>query len=266
MQGRRVVWLLLPLIALLPPALSHGSTAHTSVVGGTNAEAGEYPWQVQVTPRKGASEYLCGGTLIADRRVLTAAHCAIKGSTITVRIGSQVLDSGTLINVSSYARHPNYSANTSRFDVAVLELASSGIAAGGQPLQLIGEEGSSDDALWAAGKMLAISGWGTTSESGDVSSQLREARVPRVADSTCGQSDYYGTSFDAGTMVCAGFAAGGVDTCQGDSGGPLAASTQDPLPVSENNPSEWRLVGVTSWGIGCARAKKPGVYARVAAP
>jgi secreted trypsin-like serine protease len=265
-HGRRVVWLLLPLLALLPPALSNGSTAHTSVVGGTDAEAGEYPWQVQVIPRKGASEYLCGGTLIADRRVLTAAHCAIKGSTITVRIGSQVLDAGTLINVSSYARHPNYSANTNRFDVAVLELASSGIAAGGQPLQLIGQEGSSSDALWAAGKMLAISGWGTTSENGDVSSQLREARVPRVADSTCGQSDYYGTDFDPGTMVCAGFAAGGVDTCQGDSGGPLAASTQDPLPVSENNPSEWRLVGVTSWGIGCARAKKPGVYARVAAP
>jgi len=222
---------------------------------------------VQVIPRtKNGAEYLCGGTLIADQRVLTAAHCAIKNSTIRVRIGSQVLDSGTLINVSSYARHPNYNANTSRFDVAVLNLADSGEDAGGEILPLIGEEGSADNALWAPGKMLAISGWGTTSESGDVSTQLLEARVPRVADSICAQPDYYGNSFYADTMVCAGFAAGGVDTCQGDSGGPLAASTQDPLPVSENTPSEWRLVGVTSWGIGCARPKKPGVYARVAAP
>ena len=68
-------------------------------------------------------------------------------------------------------------------------------------------------------------------------------------------------------MVCAGFDAGGVDTCQGDSGGgPLAASTQDPLPASANDPSQWRLMGITSWGDGCARPKKPGVYARVAAP
>lgn len=266
MQGRRVVWLLVPLLALLPPALSLGSGAHTSVVGGTTAEAGEYPWQVQVIPKKGQSEYLCGGTLIADQVVLTAAHCAIKGSTITVRIGSQVRNAGTLINVSSYARHPNYNANTSRFDVAVLQLETSGEAAGGQVLPLIGEEGSGDNAYWATDKLLAISGWGTTSEGGNVSNQLMEARVPRVADGTCDNSDYYGSAFDAGTMVCAGFAAGGVDTCQGDSGGPLAASTQDPLPVSENTPSEWRLVGVTSWGIGCARPKKPGVYARVAAP
>ncbi len=99
-----------------------------------------------------------------------------------------------------------------------------------------------------------------------LSNQLREAYVPRVADSTCGQGDYYGSEFDPATMVCAGFDAGGVDTCQGDSGGPLAASTQTPPPSSENDPSQWRLVGVTSWGIGCALPKKPGVYSRVAAP
>ena len=110
----------------------------------------------------------------------------------------------------------------------MLELATSGVDAGGQPLQLIGEEGSADDALWAAGDSLAISGWGTTSEDGDISDQLQEARAPRVADSTCGQSDYYGGAFHAATMVCVGFAIGGVDTCQGDSGGPLAASTERP--------------------------------------
>jgi secreted trypsin-like serine protease len=267
----RAARLVLPLVccaALLAPALAHGTDAHTSIVGGHTAGSGEYPWQVQVIPRtKSGAEYLCGGTLIADRRVLTAAHCAIKNSTITVRIGSRTLDAGNVVNVSSYARHPNYNANTSRYDVAVLQLASSGIAAGGKPLQLIQEEPSAtEDSYWATGKMLAISGWGTTSYQGDVSNQLLEAAVPRVGDGTCGQNDYYGSRFDPVTMVCAGFANGGVDTCQGDSGGPLAASTQSPLPDPADTPSEWRLVGVTSWGDGCAQPKKPGVYARVAEP
>ena len=238
-------------------------------MGGTEAEAGEYPWQVTVLKKQGQSLYfICGGTLIADQRVVTAAHCTSgSAGSLKVLVGTQQLSTGgSILDVSSYADHPSYSSSTDRFDAAVLELATSGIAAGGQTLSLIGEEGSGDDALWAPGKLLAISGWGATSEGGITSDQLREAQVPRVADSTCGQGDYYGSAFDPATMVCAGPAAGGVDTCQGDSGGPLAASTQDPLPASQNNPSQWRLAGITSWGQGCARAKKPGVYTRVAAP
>ena len=271
-DARRVARLALPLLACaapLAPALAPAQDAHTSVVGGTSAEAGEYPWQVAVIKEQGNDLFfICGGTLIAPQRVVTAAHCTSgSAGSLKVLVGTQLLSSGgSILDVSSYADHPSYSSTTDRFDAAVLELATPGVDAGGQPLQLIGEEGSADDALWAAGDPLPISGWGSTSEDGDVSNQLQEARVPRVADSTCGQSDYYGSAFDAGTMVCAGLEAGGVDTCQGDSGGPLAASTSDPPPVSENNPSQWRLVGITSWGIGCARPKKPGVYTRVAAP
>jgi secreted trypsin-like serine protease len=258
------------LVGLLAAAVAPAQDAHVSVVGGTTAEAGEYPWQVAVLKKQGQFLYfICGGTLISAQRVVTAAHCTSGGaSSIKVLVGTQLLSSGgDVLGVSSYADHPSYSSSTDRFDAAVLELASSGIAAGGEPLQLIGVEGSGDNSLWAAGDMLAISGWGAMAEGdNDLPDQLREARVPRVADSTCGQSDWYGSAFDPATMVCAGPAAGGIDTCQGDSGGPLAASTQDPLPVSEGNPSEWRLAGITSWGLGCARAKKPGVYTRVAAP
>jgi len=239
------------------------------VVGGTAAESGEYPWQIALLKKQGKKLYfICGGTLIGAQRVVTAAHCTSgSADSLKVLVGTQLLNSGgSILNVSSYADHPSYSSRTSRFDAALLQLSSSGTAAGGQTLQLIGEEGSADDALWEPGDLLAISGWGSTSENGSIPNQLREARVPRVADGTCDNSDYYGTSFDAGTMVCAGFAAGGVDTCQGDSGGPLAASTEDPLPASESTTSQWRLAGITSWGIGCARPKKPGVYTRVAAP
>ncbi len=254
---------------LVWPAASGAQDAGTRIVGGTEAEPGEYPWQIALLKKQGNKLFfICGGTLIAPQRVVTAAHCTSgNASSLKVLVGTQLLSSGgSILNVSSYADHPSYSSSTDRFDAAVLELETSGVAAGGQPLQLIGAEGSGDDALWAPDDLLAISGWGTTSEGGSVSNELREARIPRVADSTCGQSDYYGSAFDAGTMVCAGPAAGGVDTCQGDSGGPLAASTEDPLPGSENDPSQWRLVGITSWGIGCAREKKPGVYTRVAAP
>jgi secreted trypsin-like serine protease len=272
MHGRsagRLSIVALSCLALLAPALAPARTAHTSVVGGTSAEAGEYPWQIALLKKQGNSLYfICGGTLIGAQRVVTAAHCTSgTAGSLKVLVGTQLLSSGgSILNVASYADHPSYSSNTNRFDAAVLELSSSGVAAGGEPLQLIGEEGSADDALWAPGDDLAISGWGSTSEGGSIPNQLREARVPRVADSTCGQSDHYGTAFDAGTMVCAGPEAGGVDTCQGDSGGPLGASTQNPPPVSESDPSEWRLAGIVSWGDGCARPKKPGVYTRVAAP
>jgi secreted trypsin-like serine protease len=252
---------------LVAPAASRAQDAGTRIVGGTEAEDGEYPWQIALLKQQGQSLYfICGGTLIADQRVVTAAHCTSgNAGSLKVLIGTQQLSTGgSILNVSSYADHPSYSSSTNRFDAAVLELASSGIAADGRTLSLIGEEGTGDDALWADDEMLAISGWGTTSEGGSVSNQLREALVPRVADGTCGQGDYYGSAFDPATMVCAGFADGDVDTCQGDSGGPLAAPTQD--SASETNPSQWRLAGITSWGIGCARAKKPGVYTRVAAP
>ena len=269
---RRAIGLSLALMvsaALTAPPLVSAQDVEPRIVGGTTAEAGDYPWQVAVLKKQGTSLFfICGGTLIADKRVVTAAHCTSgSAGSLKVLVGTQRLSTGgSILDVSSYADHPSYSSSTDRFDAAVLELATSGVAAGGQTLSLIGEEGSGDDALWAPGKLLAISGWGATSEGGSVTDQLREAQVPRVADSTCGQSDFYGSAFDPATMVCAGPAAGGVDTCQGDSGGPLAASTQDPLPVSQNNPSQWRLAGITSWGQGCARAKKPGVYTRVAAP
>ncbi len=78
---------------------------------------------------------------------------------------------------------------------------------------------------------------------------LQKATVPIVSDAKCAAA--YGTSFDAATMVCAGYDQGGTDTCQGDSGGPLVVAG--------------KLAGITSWGEGCARPGKYGVYTRVSA-
>ena len=78
-----------------------------------------------------------------------------------------------------------------------------------------------------------------------------------IPDSTCGSPSVYGSDFDPGTMLCAGYVSGGVDSCYGDSGGPLEA------PLDGGG---YRLVGITGWGDGCARANAPGVYTRVAGP
>ena len=79
--------------------------------------------------------------------------------------------------------------------------------------------------------------------------------LPRPYSATCGSSSVYGSSFHPTTMVCAGYLSGGIDTCYGDSGGPLQAGKQD---------GGYRLVGLTSWGEGCAHPNAPGVYSRVA--
>jgi secreted trypsin-like serine protease len=103
--------------------------------------------------------------------------------------------------------------------------------------------------VYAAGTTARILGWGTTSENGSSSNQLRTATVPIVSDSSCRSS--YGSDFVQSDMVCAGYTSGGVDTCQGDSGGPLLIGGV--------------LAGITSWGEGCAEAGHPGVYTRLAA-
>jgi secreted trypsin-like serine protease len=273
-RGKGLALALVVCAVLLVPALGTAQDAGTRIVGGDVAGAGEYPWQVEVLKESsqgpaGNFSFICGGTLIAEFQVLTAAHCTdfVKRDNYRVRVGSQSRGAGTLINVASHLEHPQFDAATLANDASVLQLAASGTVGGGQTLQLIDEEPPADDAHWQTGDMLAISGWGSTcfQTCGSVT-QLREAEVPRVADTTCDNPDWYGSDFVPATMVCAGFDEGGVDTCQGDSGGPLAASTQDPLPSSASSPAQWRLVGITSWGFECAEPNKPGVYTRVAAP
>jgi len=95
-------------------------------------------------------------------------------------------------------------------------------------------------------------GWGVTSEGGSQPDRLQEAQVPITTDAYCAGAY---SDFDPKTMVCAGFPQGGVDTCQGDSGGPM---------FGRSSSGTLRVVGTTSFGEGCARPGKPGVYGRVA--
>jgi trypsin len=224
-----------------------------AVVGGRDAAPGAYPAVAEITF---GSSFLCTGTLIAPRWVLTAGHCSsITGAAVAspaawppqlidVRIGSVTPGAGERVPVQRVVVQPNYLVNMG-YDIALLQLSTASSKA---PAKVVGAAGAS---LWAPGTMETIVGFGTTEEGGDLPDTLQEAQVPITTDAYC--SDAY-SDFDASTMVCAGFPQGGVDTCQGDSGGPM---------FGRDAAGALKAVGATSWGEGCARPGKPGVYARV---
>ncbi|MFF3916096.1 S1 family peptidase [Streptomyces sp. NPDC001852] len=219
------------------------SAAPQPIVGGTTTTTAAYPFVMQITDASGSQ--FCGGTLVAANKVVTAAHCMAGESADNVRVvgGRTNLNGtdGTVSKVSKIWVNPDYTDATNGHDVAVLTLATS------MPYKPVSYVSASQTDVYAAGATARILGWGTTSENGSSSNQLRTATVPLVSDSSCKSS--YGTDFVQSDMVCAGYSSGGVDTCQGDSGGPLLIGGV--------------LAGITSWGEGCAEAGYPGVYTRL---
>lgn len=220
------------------------AAAPQPIVGGTTTTTTAYPFVMQITDASG--NQFCGGTLVAAKKVITAAHCMVGESVGNVRVvGGRTYLNGTNGAVSKVSKiwvNPGYTDATNGDDVAVLTLSTS------MPYTTASYVSSSQTGVYAAGTTARILGWGTTSESGSSSNQLRTATVPIVADSSCRSS--YGSDFVQTDMVCAGYSSGGVDTCQGDSGGPLIIGGV--------------LAGITSWGEGCAEAGYPGVYTRLA--
>jgi secreted trypsin-like serine protease len=240
-------------LVLAAVALTLSAAPSQAVVGGKDAAPGAYPAVAEITF---GQSFLCTGTLIASKWVLTAGHCgSVTGAAvgtpagwppqlIDVRIGSVTPGQGERVPVRRVVVQPNYLVNAG-YDITLLELSTASTKA---PARVVGASGGS---LWAPGTLETIVGFGTTSEGGDTADTLQEAQVPVTTDAYCaGAYD----DFDPQTMVCAGFPQGGVDTCQGDSGGPM---------FGRNAAGALRVVGATSYGEGCARPGKPGVYARV---
>ena len=183
------------------------------IVGGSQVTPYSIPWQVALV-RRGSTRPFCGGTLISDRHVLTAAHCT-RGS-MDVIVGEHRLTSstdGTRHSVCRYADHPRYSSRTTNNDFSVLHLRTPvkiGSRANAACLPQSSFAGN-----YLAGKSLKVSGWGALSEDGGSPSTLHAVNVPGISNSQCRRS--YRKITDS--MLCAGQARGGVDSCQGDSGG-----------------------------------------------
>jgi secreted trypsin-like serine protease len=249
----RTIRRVLAVSAISTALLCAAAAPSSAVVGGHDARPGEYPAVAEIT----FGPFLCTGTLVTADWVLTAGHCSsVTGALvatpaswptplINVRVGGVTQDDGERHGVDRVVMHPNYLL-TMGYDISLLKLSQSSNMA---PTQVAG---AGERSLWTAGALETIVGWGRTSEDGQLPDNLQAARVPITTDQYCG-SAY--SEFDPKTMVCAGFPEGGVDTCQGDSGGPMFGRTSAGV---------LRVVGTTSFGEGCARPGKPGVYARVA--
>lgn len=221
-----------------------------AIVGGSPAP--ETPWVVALTDQSG--NLFCGGALVAPDRVVTAAHCLTERLALTAREraagGVRVVvgradrrtEAGRVVAVTRLWRHPDFRDVTGGDDVAVLTLAES-VTSPTIPLVDAG-----DTASYAPGVEAAVFGWGRTAEGAEPSQTLRKVRVPVQDDRTCTKAV---PTYRPSAMVCAGYPQGGQDACEGDSGGPLVV--------------RGLLVGVVSYGRGCARPGEPGIYTRLAA-
>jgi secreted trypsin-like serine protease len=229
------------------------------IVGGKPAAPGEYPWQVSLVvswianPNQG---HFCGGTIYNSKWIVTAAHCLVRVRAADVHVvgGTNVLMPGVhRVNVTRIIMHKNYNAGTSDEDIALIEVKSP--LALGTTMQQIGLlEPSEEPTVLVKDKVLTVTGWGATAQGAAVVRDLQEVDVPFVTREVCNDPLSYNGKITE-NMICAGKAAGGVDSCQGDSGGPIVYRPSGSAP---------KLVGVVSWGEGCARPGKYGVYTRVA--
>jgi len=207
--------------------ISRGSTTSISTI----------PYLVQV--HRGSSSF-CGGSLISSLWVLTAGHCCsgYSASNYYIVAGTSRLNgaNGIRRTVSYMAIAPRYTSRVMNMDACLLRLSS---ALNGTNIGTIALAQSRPP----VGTTLRVAGWGATREGGDSSTLLRDTRVPVVAQNVC-RRRYRGQSRITRYMFCAG--TDSRDTCEGDSGGPAVLNNL--------------LYGITSFGVGCARAGYPGVY------
>uniref|UniRef100_A0A8D0EXF7 Peptidase S1 domain-containing protein n=1 Tax=Strix occidentalis caurina TaxID=311401 RepID=A0A8D0EXF7_STROC len=228
-------------------AMEGGALAFSKIVGGSTAARGEWPWQVSLWLRR--KEHKCGAVLIADRWLLSAAHCfdimwvAFLGTPFLSGID------GKMEKIFRIYKHPFYNVYSLDYDVALLELStpvkfSNTI----KPICL-----PDNSHIFHEGARCFITGWVTLASSGLMSKHLQKAAVNMIGDQAC--KKFYPVQISS-RMVCAGFPQGTVDSCSGDAGGPLACKEPS---------GKWFLAGITSWGYGCARPYFPGVYTKVTA-
>ncbi|KAE8578185.1 hypothetical protein XENTR_v10023381, partial [Xenopus tropicalis] len=234
------------------------------IVGGKNSQPGSWPWQVSLWAR---GQHICGGTLINNKWVVTAAHCFIENSltaeSITVYLGSYKLTEKDpeeiSVGVAKIINYPTYRRESDSGDISLVELSSRvNFTKHIWPICL-----PASRVIFPTGLQCWVTGWGQIKGGLNQSlvEILQEVAVPLIDSEKCNQ--LYNTKNPQGAftarikndMICAGYIKGGKASCQGDSGGPVVCQEG----------KRWYLAGVVSFGAGCALLYRPGVNTLVTA-
>uniref|UniRef100_A0A8C2C877 Suppression of tumorigenicity 14a n=1 Tax=Cyprinus carpio TaxID=7962 RepID=A0A8C2C877_CYPCA len=234
-----------------------GKKAYTKsrIVGGQDADVSEFPWQVSLHVKN--TPHVCGASIISEQWLVTAAHCVqddakIKYSqpgTWEAYLGlhtQKEKPKSTKRLIKQIIPHKNYNSYTYDNDIALMELDSP--VTFSETIRPICLPAATD--VYPAGETVTISGWGATREGGGGATVLQKANVRIINSTVC---DELMSGQITSRMTCAGVLSGGVDACQGDSGGPMSIFSNERM----------YLAGVVSWGDGCARRNKPGIYTNV---
>ncbi|XP_008562318.1 PREDICTED: chymotrypsinogen 2-like [Galeopterus variegatus] len=213
------------------------------VVNGEEAVPGSWPWQVSLQDKTGF--HFCGGSLISERWVVTAAHC---GVTRFDRVVAREFDQNSeeediqvlkIAEVTGF-QEPHYNSLTINSDITLLKLSTS---------TRFSKEVPPCACPAPTGKLCVTTCWGLTNpRDSNTPDRLQQAALPIVSSTHCKKS--WGSSVTS-KMICAG--ANGVSSCSGDSGGPLVCQKD----------GAWNLVGIVSWGSSTCSTSTPAVYARV---
>ncbi|XP_030582101.1 chymotrypsinogen 2-like [Archocentrus centrarchus] len=227
------------------PAIPPVITGYARIVNGEEAVPHSWPWQVSLQDYTGW--HFCGGSLINEYWVVTAAHCDVKNTERAV-LGEHKHYSNAeniqTLNISQVFKHPNYDEFTINNDISLVKLATP--AQLGTHVSPVCVAETTDS--YPGGLKCVTTGWGLTHYGWYPPRRLQQVALPLLTNDECRN---YWSSKITDAMICAG--ASGVSACKGDSGGPLVCQ----------NSGVWTLVGVTSWADAFCSTSTPTVFARV---
>ncbi|XP_066266542.1 uncharacterized protein [Branchiostoma lanceolatum] len=234
------------------------------VVGGTEVDRGAFPWQAMLWDiRPARNRFFCSGSLLNGRWVITAAHCiresGVRKDDFIVRLGRHTTARGVFEQTESshiveeMIIHPDFNGDTYESDIALLKLSGPEVTFTEYVLPICLPEVLDARKLVRSGQIGTVTGWGAVEEGGPYSTTLMKVSLPLVSLGRCRRAHPQFADDISKNMFCAGRTSGGRDACEGDSGGPFATYDN----------GRWKLLGLVSWGDGCALQGKYGVYTRV---
>ncbi|XP_073846561.1 trypsin eta-like [Musca autumnalis] len=237
-------------ILLLALATVTLAAPQTRIVGGREVDIAKHPYLVSIRYRSTANDayiHECAGVIYSERVVLTGAQCVVdiqpeQKVMIVAGANTRLGYDGMPYPALKWVHHASYNEWTVDNDIAIIIIDdvfdfSHPLI---KPIQI-------RETRPANGKLVTVTGWGYQEESGPSTKTLEEVEVPVVSNEQC--TSLHGAGEITERMICAGNLSGGKDSCHGDTGGPLVYNSE--------------LVGLVSWGRGCARPNLPGVYTYV---